>query len=172
MLHIVLVEDNPADARMLETALRQAGTPTEVTLLTDGAKAIDYFCDDAGQGVRGCDLLLLDLNLPKVSGIEVLERIRACEDNKCLPVVVMSGSSASAEVKRCYEAGANSYICKPTHLDEIFSKVSKFVAYWAQCVELPSKDISQPVQSELQAQVAQVKFQASATALVNRETGR
>ncbi len=142
MLRIVLVEDNPADAMMLQTALRQAGAPTEVTLLTDGAKAVDYFCGESSQDTRRCDLLLLDLNLPKVSGIEVLEQVRACEYYKCLPVVVMSGSSASAEVRRCYEAGANSYICKPTHLDEIFAKVAQFVSYWSKCVELPQKDIS------------------------------
>ena len=145
MLHIVLVEDNPADAQMLQTALRATGTPTEITLLTDGAKALEHFCGNASAGAHNCDLLLLDLNLPRVSGFEVLERIRAREDLKYLPVIVMSGSSSPMEVERCYRAGANSYVCKPSHLDEIFSKVAKFVAYWSQCVELPQKQLRERV---------------------------
>jgi two-component system, chemotaxis family, response regulator Rcp1 len=136
VLHIVLVEDNPADAEMLKTALEQADAPVEVMLLKDGMQAMEYLA----RNVSGPhDLVLLDLNLPRVSGFEVLERIRANAELKSLPIVVMSGSSDPMEIERCYRAGANSYVCKPTHLDEIFSTVEHLVNYWSKCVKLPSK---------------------------------
>ena len=138
MIRIVVVEDNPSDAQMLRQALERSGIPTEVTFLDDGAKALEYLDGPAGHArPRQFDILLLDLNLPVVSGFEVLEHIRASEDLKSLPVIVMSGSSDPREVERCYRTGANSYICKPTHLQEIFSTVAQMVAYWS-TVMLPS----------------------------------
>jgi CheY-like chemotaxis protein len=137
MLHIVLVEDNPADAEMLETALQQAGAPVDIIRLDDGIKAIEYLTQNNISSKH--DLVLLDLNLPRLSGFEVLERIRACEDLKSLPVIVMSGSSDPADIERCYRAGANSYICKPSHLEEIFFTVAQLVAYWSTVVKLPAK---------------------------------
>jgi CheY-like chemotaxis protein len=137
LLRIILVEDNPADAEMLETALQQADVPVEIIRLDDGIKAIEYLTQH--NVARQHDLVLLDLNLPRLSGFEVLERIRAREDLKGLPVVVMSGSSDPAEIERCYRAGANSYICKPTHLEEIFFTVGQLVTYWSKVVKLPSK---------------------------------
>lgn len=136
MFRIVLVEDNPADARILETALARAGAPTTVVVLENGRKAVDYF---TGAGPVECDVALVDLNLPLVSGFEVLEAIRASKTLRSLPVIVLSGSSSPADVDRCYQAGANSYICKPVHLDEIYAMAARFVAYWTECVKLPSK---------------------------------
>jgi chemotaxis family two-component system response regulator Rcp1 len=136
VLHIVLVEDNPADAEMLKAALEQADMPVEVVVLEDGIKAMEYL---TGNVSAPHDLVLLDLNLPRINGFEVLERIRANADLKSLPVVVMSGSSDPLEIERCYRAGANSYVCKPTHLNEIFSTIEQLVNYWSKCVKLPSK---------------------------------
>lgn len=136
MLRILLVEDNPADAQMLETALEKTGIPVEIAVLGDGAKAIEHL---TSPGPPPCDVLLLDLNLPRISGFEVLQTIRGREDLKSLPVVIMSGSSNADEIRRCYAAGANSYICKPIHLDEIFATAAKFIAYWSNCVQLPSR---------------------------------
>jgi CheY-like chemotaxis protein len=137
MLRIVLVEDNLADAEMLETALQQTGAPVDIIRLDDGIKAIEYLTQN--DILSRHDLVLLDLNLPRLSGFEVLERIRAHEDLKSLPVVVMSGSSDPTDIERCYRAGANSYICKPSHLEEIFFTVAQLVAYWSTVVKLPSK---------------------------------
>ena len=137
MLHIVLVEDNPADAEMLEMALEQAGAPVSIVHLDDGVKAMEYLSRVGTK--QQYDLVLLDLNLPRLSGFEVLERIRAREDLKSLPVVVMSGSSDPGDVERCYRSGANSYICKPTHLEEIFFTIEHLVAYWSKVVLLPTK---------------------------------
>jgi two-component system, chemotaxis family, response regulator Rcp1 len=137
MLHIVLVEDNPADAEMLEMALQQAGAPVNIVRLDDGVKAMEYLTRENASEQH--DLVLLDLNLPRRSGFEVLERIRTRDDLKSLPVVVMSGSSDPLDIERCYRAGANSYVCKPTHLEDIFFAIEHLVAYWSKVVKLPSK---------------------------------
>jgi CheY-like chemotaxis protein len=138
MLRILLVEDNPADAQMLRTALGKSGMPVEITHLEDGVQAVEYLSNQQNLA-RFCDVVLLDLNLPRLTGFEVLEHIRGCEELKSLPVVVMSGSTNTDEIDRCYQAGANSYICKPIHLDEILATGAGFVAYWSSCVKLPSR---------------------------------
>jgi CheY-like chemotaxis protein len=139
MLRIALVEDNPADAQMFQMALNRAGLPVQITLLEDGLAALEYLTGCNPQNTpRPCDLVLLDLNLPRLSGFEVLESIRATQNLMTLPVIVMSGSSNPSEVERCYRAGANSYICKPTHFDEILSTAAQFLAYWSHCVRLPA----------------------------------
>jgi two-component system response regulator len=141
MLRILLIEDNPADAHMLQTSLVKTGMPVEINRLEDGEKAIEYFAlsDKRTLATLGCDIVLLDLNLPRVGGYEVLEYIRSRNELKSLPVIIMSGSRDPEEIDRCYEAGANSYICKPTNLDEILSTAASFLAYWSHCVKLPSR---------------------------------
>jgi two-component system, chemotaxis family, response regulator Rcp1 len=137
MLRILLVEDNPADAQMLRTALGKTGMPVNITHVLDGVEAVEYLAkyENASQ----CDVVVLDLNLPRLSGFEVLEQIRSRDELKKLPVVIMSGSTNIDEIDQCYQAGANSYMCKPIHLDEILATTSGFVAYWSNCVKLPSK---------------------------------
>jgi CheY-like chemotaxis protein len=135
MFRILIVEDNLADAQILQMALERTGVPLDIVHLEDGAKAMEYL--SAGQTGR-CDLVLLDLNLPRLSGFEVLDRIRSCEELAGMPVVVTSGSADAADVDRCYRAGANSYICKPAHLVDILNVAAQIVAYWSQCVTLPS----------------------------------
>jgi two-component system response regulator len=135
MLRILVVEDNPADAQILEMALERTGLPLEIVLVEDGVKAMEYL---AAWSPGLCHIVLLDLNLPRLSGFEVLERVRCCDELKSLPVVVMSGSADARDVDRCYRAGANSYICKPTHLVDILSTAAQIVTYWSQCVLLPS----------------------------------
>lgn len=137
MLHIALVDDSPADSQMMQMALEQTGAAIEVTVLEDGARAMEYLTGTGCKGPAGCDLVLLDLNLPRVSGYEVLEQIRACEKLSGLPVIILSGSSDEWDVERCYEAGANSYIVKPTHLTDILLAATQFVDYWSRCVKLP-----------------------------------
>ena len=138
MLRILLVEDNPADAQMLRTALGKTGLPVEITHLRDGVEAVEYLASEQ-KPAKCCDVVLLDLNLPRLNGFEVLEQIRSCEELKSLPVVIMSGSSNADEIDHCYQAGANSYICKPIHLDEILATAAWFVAYWSNCVKLPRR---------------------------------
>jgi CheY-like chemotaxis protein len=139
MLRILLVEDNPADAQMLNSSLIKTGAPVAITRLEDGEKAIEYFAAARSTASSPCDIVLLDLNLPRVGGYEVLEYIRSRKELKSLPVIIMSGSTDVDEIDRCYQAGANSYICKPIHLDEILSTAASLVAYWSNCVKLPSR---------------------------------
>jgi CheY-like chemotaxis protein len=140
MLRILLVEDNPADAQMLQTSFVRTGVPVEITRMEDGEKAIEYLAADRrALASPCCDIVLLDLNLPRVGGYEVLEYIRRREDLKGLPVIIMSGSTDVDEIDRCYQAGANSYICKPIHLDEILLTAASLLTYWSNCVKLPSR---------------------------------
>lgn len=150
MLRILLVEDNPADAQMLRTALGKTGMPVEITHVKDGVEAVEYLAHEH-KPVQSCDVVLLDLNLPRLSGFEVLEHIRSCEDLKSLPVVIMSGSTNVDEIDHCYQAGANSYICKPIHLEEILSTAAWFVAYWSNCVKLPRRSAARSALSCLAA---------------------
>jgi CheY-like chemotaxis protein len=136
LLHIILIEDNPADVFILEMALKQATVPVQLTHINSGEKAIKYLTDGAVS--RKPDLVLLDVSLPKVSGFEVLETIRANEELKGLPVVVMSGAEDPAEIEYCYRAGANSYIIKPPQLDETLLLIDHLVTYWFKWVRLPS----------------------------------
>ena len=140
MLRIVVVEDNPADALMFRIALEETGTPVRIIPITDGVQALAYFAEHrARQVLAECDLVVLDLNLPRVSGFEVLQWIKGSNELRILPVVVMSGSRNTIEIDRCYLAGANSYVCKSTHVDEIFATAVKLIAYWSSCAELPSR---------------------------------
>jgi CheY-like chemotaxis protein len=134
MLRVVYVEDNPGEAFLLEKALSGSGTPVEIVRLEDGVQALEYLSLD-----NACDLVLLDLNLPLLSGFEVLEQLRNRNDEKMIPIIVLSGSGDSGDVERCYRAGANSYIRKPLHLEEIFTMVNDLVAYWSKWVTLPSR---------------------------------
>src|SRR5579871_6405845 len=117
MLQIIVVEDDPAEAHLLSLAIREAGVPVRIVVLDDGVKALDYIVRNR----RECDLVLLDLNLPRISGFEVLARVKKQEDLRAIPVVIFSGSTDPADVERCYRLGANSYICKPTHLEAIYT---------------------------------------------------
>jgi CheY-like chemotaxis protein len=140
MLRIILVEDSLADAKIVRMALEQGGMPVEIVVLDDGLAAYNYLTQKNAQSAPAPrDLALIDLNLPTISGFELLERIRATESLKTLPVVVMSGSSSPTDIDRCYRAGANSYICKPPHLADLFSIAAQLMTYWSKCVKLPSK---------------------------------
>jgi CheY-like chemotaxis protein len=142
MLRIVLVEDSPADAHMLQLALNGSNSAVSVTWLNDGFKASEYFKRDNGEVVRvEQDLVILDLNLPGISGFELLEQIRANEILRTIPVVVMSGSEEISDIDRCYRTGSNSYIRKYTQIGDIFAAAQQFVAYWSTCVTLPSSPL-------------------------------
>src|SRR5262249_26255840 len=117
MLRILLVEDNPADAHLLQTALQRTGVTVKTTLIGDGSLAMEYL--NGTKDEHQFDVVLLDLSLPKLNGHEVLARIRDMEEYRGLPVIVLSRSSDPADVENCYRAGANSYICKPVHMEDI-----------------------------------------------------
>jgi CheY-like chemotaxis protein len=136
---IALVEDNPADAEMLKVALQEVGSAVDIVVLRNGVEALEYLLANGQSGPQPCDLLILDLNLPLLSGMEVLQRIRAVESLKTLPIVIMSGSKNREEIRRCYALGANAYVYKSTHLNEIYETAKKLMDFWFDCAKIPAR---------------------------------
>lgn len=126
---ILLVEDNADDEQLTLRAMRQSEVPNIIRVARDGAEAIDHlFGPNAGK--RLPDLVLLDLKLPKISGLEVLERIRKEPSTRTLPVVVLTSSDEERDIVESYYIGANSYIRKPVDFDEFIDAVKQLGLYW------------------------------------------
>jgi two-component system response regulator len=130
---ILLVEDNPDDEELALLALKQGKILHDVVVARDGAEALDYLFGTgsyAGRDVRLPQVILLDLKLPKLSGLEVLERIRANPATALIPVVVMTSSSEEADLLSSYRLGANSYVRKPVGFEAFSDAVQKVGVYW------------------------------------------
>jgi two-component system, response regulator len=131
-VEIVLIEDNPADVELTLNSLKKKNLSNRVKILRDGEEALDYLfssCDPSASG--GCPrLILLDLKLPKVSGLEVLEKIRSDERTKMIPVVVLTSSEEEKDRVESYRLGVNSYIVKPVEFESFAKVVSEIGFYW------------------------------------------
>ena len=128
---ILLVEDNPDDEFLTRDALRTGGVQHEVVVARDGAEALDWiFSSEAAAQPRIPDLVLLDLKLPKMSGFDVLERIRGNSRTRGLPVVILTSSSEIQDIQRSYATGANSYVRKPVNFSEFVRAVQALGVYW------------------------------------------
>jgi two-component system response regulator len=124
---IVLVEDNPDDEALTLRALRKGDVDARVEVLRDGAEALEYLLDTSHPRP---DLVLLDIKLPKIDGLEVLRRLRADEQGALLPVVVLTTSQEEQDVVTSYRYGANSYILKPVDFSRFISAVGMLGLYW------------------------------------------
>lgn len=125
---ILLVEDNPGHARLIEKNLRRAHIANPIIPLMDGQVALDYFFGDDGyvQSDRSSPLLvLLDLNLPVVDGYRVLEKIRSDTRTKSIPIIILTTTDDTQEIDRCYELGANVYITKPVEYEKFADAIGK-----------------------------------------------
>jgi CheY-like chemotaxis protein len=131
-VEIVLIEDNPADVELTLNALKKNNLKNNVKVLTDGEEALDYlFKVCLPPGKEECPhLILLDLKLPKVSGLEVLEKIRSDQRTKMIPVVVLTSSEEERDRVESYKLGVNSYIVKPVGFDNFAKVVSQIGFYW------------------------------------------
>ena len=131
--NVVFIEDSPEDADLAIRLLKKNNSVSEVKLLDDGQKALDYFFGDENshtwQVTSSC-VILLDLKLPKVSGLEILEKIKSAPDLKCIPVVVMTSSREDIDIQRAYALGANSYIVKPVQFGDFEDTICQLGAYW------------------------------------------
>ncbi|MDP3683091.1 MAG: response regulator [Ignavibacteria bacterium] len=140
IIEILLVEDNPSDAELTLLALKKIHIANKVFLVNDGDEALDFLFARGKFTGREQDqnpkLVLLDLNLPKISGLEVLRSIKASEKLKNIPVVVLTSSKEDPDIKRCYELGANSYVVKPIGFENFLKAVSELGIYWL-LVNLP-----------------------------------
>ena len=147
---IVVIEASPADANLLQIALEKTGLRLDIQIIADGMQALAYFESAAtAQAGVDCDLVLLDLNIPIISGFEILERIRSHQNLKKVPVLILSGSSNDDDIGRCYQAGANSYLCKPSGLSEFFGLVAQAADYWLHCAKIPSRSGTAKLSSRL-----------------------
>jgi two-component system response regulator len=134
---ILLVEDNPDDVALTERALRKANVANRLVVVKDGVEALDYFFG-AGKGPNALpQVVLLDLKLPRVDGLEVLRRLRADEKTKLLPVVILTSSKEEKDVVASYDLGANSYIRKPVNFTQFADAVRQLGLYWLLLNEPP-----------------------------------
>lgn len=129
---LLLVEDNPGDVRLFYEALRAAGCDADFYSCAEGDRAMHV--------VRQCapDVVVLDLNLPAVSGHEILAQLKADETLRVLPVVIWSSTCATDEIKSTYLSGASCFVSKPLTLDETFESVREFCLMWFQRASLPT----------------------------------
>jgi CheY-like chemotaxis protein len=131
---ILLVEDNPDDELLTLRALKKTGVQNEVVVAHDGVEALDYlFASGPHAGrdpTRMPQLILLDLKLPRVNGLEVLKRLRSDERTRLLPVVILSSSREQQDMLDSYGLGANSYVRKPVNFDQFVSAVELLRSYW------------------------------------------
>jgi len=139
---LLLAEDNPTDEKLTLRALRKSGLANQVVVVRDGPEVLDFlFATGAFEGRDASQLpavLLLDLNLPRMDGLEVLERIRANEHTRPLPVVMLTGSKEAEDVARSYSLGANAYVRKPVDFVEFAEMARTLELFWLILNERPS----------------------------------
>lgn len=138
VLKILLVEDNPGDVRLTMEALKDAEVPNRLSVVRDGVEAME-FLRRQGQYVAAPrpDLILLDLNLPKKDGRQVLKEIKADDTLKRIPVVVLTTSRAEEDILKAYDLNANCYITKPVDLDQFTQVMQAIEVFWMTVVKLP-----------------------------------
>jgi two-component system response regulator len=137
---ILLVEDNPDDEALAVHALKKGRTKNEFFIVRDGQEALDYlFCEGTYSEREKINpqVVLLDLKLPKVDGIDVLRKIREHQQTKILPVVILTSSRQEKDVVATYSLGANSYIVKPVDIEQFFSAIGQLQVYWLSLNERP-----------------------------------
>lgn len=143
-IEILLIEDNMSDAELTIRALRKKNLANRLIHLKDGAEALDFiFCQGefAHRNITNVPkVILLDLKMPRINGIEVLTKLRSDERTKCIPVVVLTSSKEDPDVEACYKLGANSYIVKPVEFDDFMKAVSELGFYWLLLNHSPKND--------------------------------
>jgi two-component system, chemotaxis family, response regulator Rcp1 len=136
---VLQVEDNEADVRLTREALREAGDELRLSVVGDGEQALAYLRNESGfEDVPRPDLVLLDLNLPRKDGVEVLQEMRSDPALAPIPVIVLTSSSEARDVDACYAAGANAFVVKSVELDEFIARMGAIREFWLGVAELPS----------------------------------
>ena len=140
-VNIIMVEDDEGHARLIEKNIRRAGINNGICHFTDGGSAIDYlFNHPEGPAKNGPALILLDLNLPDMSGTDILARVKSDEHLKRTPVVVLTTTDDKLEIERCYDLGANVYITKPVNY-ESFADAIRQLGLFLSVIQVPDVDI-------------------------------
>jgi len=137
-IQILLVEDNPGDIRLTREALKEAKVRNVLHVAMDGEEAMKFLRNAGNTGATGRpDVILLDLNLPKKSGLEVLKEIKGDADLKRIPVVVVTTSSAEQDIVKSYNLHANCFVTKPVDLNQFLEVVKSIEDFWLTIVKLP-----------------------------------
>lgn len=137
---ILLAEDNIPDQRLFERAIRKSEYNIDLDIVADGEEALAYLLrkddpvDDSSN--RSPDLIMLDINMPRVNGKQVLSAIKQDPELKCIPVVVYTTSDQTSDIVDCYKLGANCYVTKPSRLNDTFNTISKIAEFWLSVVAL------------------------------------
>lgn len=133
-IEILLIEDNPGDIELTRVGFEDARVANNLSVIDDGQKALEFF----ERGEDFPDIVLLDLNLPKVDGLEILQKIRSCTMSKDIPVIMLTSSDAESDIKKCYAEKANSYITKPVDFDKFYQVIKSLELFWLTVVKLPT----------------------------------
>jgi len=148
IVDILLIEDNPYEAELAIRSLRKYNFANNLHHIDDGAEALDYIFDrgkyDTGGIKNNPKLILLDIKLPKVDGIEILRQLKANERTRTIPVVILTSSKENQDVKACYDLGANSYIVKPVDFDSFSKAVAELGMYWMLLNNPPDHRLPRP----------------------------
>jgi chemotaxis family two-component system response regulator Rcp1 len=139
-VEILLVEDNPGDVRLTKETLQDSRLLNRMCVVSDGVEAMAFLRREGSYAAAARpDLILLDLNLPRMDGREVLAEIKADEELRRIPVIVLTTSSAEKDILKTYDLHANCYITKPVNLDQFTSVVRAIEAFWFTIVTLPPR---------------------------------
>jgi DNA-binding response OmpR family regulator len=139
---IIMIEDDEGHARLIERNIRRSGVNNEIIPFTSGTAALNYLFGPDGSGIEHQNralLVLLDLNLPDASGIDILRRIKENDHLKCTPVVVLTTTDDAQEIKRCYELGCNVYITKPVNY-ESFANAIRQLGLFFSVIQVPQTE--------------------------------
>lgn len=142
-IDVLLVEDNPGDVLLVEEAFRDSTLVVRLHIARDGEEAIQFLRREGAHAeALAPDLLLLDLNLPRMGGLEVLGELKADPQLRAIPVVVLTSSSAQEDIEGAYDRYANCYITKPGDLDELVDVIRSIEAFWLSLVRLPGRVVA------------------------------
>lgn len=136
MFEILLVEDNTGDVRLTTEAFSEINAKVHIHHVGDGAKALEYLREMKDKTLP--DLILLDLNLPKIDGREVLKQVKSNDKIKHVPLLILTTSQASTDIQQCYQLGANAYINKPVDFNEFLATIRVIDEFWIRRAKMPS----------------------------------
>jgi DNA-binding response OmpR family regulator len=132
-IEILLIEDNPGDIELVREGFEEARVANHLSIIGDGQAALDFFI----KGENLPDIILLDINLPKANGFEILETIRSQPKSAEIPVIMLTSSEADSDVVKSYQNSANSYVSKPVDFDKFIAAIKSIESFWLSVVKLP-----------------------------------
>jgi two-component system, chemotaxis family, response regulator Rcp1 len=138
-LTILVIEDSPGDVELIKTGFKQSPVEHHLYVVPDGYSAIEFLLKEGAQSdTPRPDLVILDINLPGMTGHEVLAKIRATESIKKTPVIILSSSSNKTDIEQSYKMNVNSYVTKPMDLQDFLMAIKSIESFWLSIAELPS----------------------------------